>query len=274
MAHRATRSEILTTLQRARATRSLVAAGVGMGLSAGAAAQAGADLIVAYHSAPLRLRGLPSVSGALPVADANHDTLAILPEVVRCAADRPVIATVFASDPRLAFDAHLARLASLGAAGVMNAPPITLLEPALRCDLDSAGLGFERELELTSRARERGLLTVMYAFDAAQAADLIGAGVDVLVLHLGITRPDRDAAPTAGLVAFTAALDAHPEIVYLVHGGPVSTPQDVSRIQDEHPRVDGFFGVSSIERLPITAAVSRAVQAFAYDRNPGGRHED
>jgi predicted TIM-barrel enzyme len=263
-----TTSRILASLHSTRTHRSLVVAGVGMGLSAHAASEAGADIVIAYHSAPLRLRGLPSVAGILPVADANRDAQDLLPEVVRAAGNVPVGATVFAADPRITFDRHLELLSGLGATAVMNAPPATLLMPALADDLNGSGLGFERDLELTRAAARHDLLPVMYAFDAAQVAALIAAGASVIVLHLGITKPGDSSSHTAATLAEAVAVaEQHPDVVFLIHGGAIATPADVRREQQTHPRIDGFFGVSSIERLPIHRAVSDAVTSFAFTRD-------
>lgn len=255
-------------LLAARSDRSLLIAGVGMGISAQAAAGA-ADIIVAYHSAPLRLRGLPSVAGILPIADANHDTLELLPDIVRGAGETPVAATVFASDPRIDMTQHLELLKSMGAVGVMNAPPVSLLEPALRDDLEAAGLGFDREVELAAAAHARGLLGVMYAFDAKQAAALAEAGSEVIVLHLGITSSGgkENQEWERSLQEVLDVLSEHPDVVFLVHGGPIHSARQVSDIQSRYGRVDGFFGVSSIERLPISKAINEAAQAFIFPRS-------
>jgi predicted TIM-barrel enzyme len=178
-------------LERLRAEvarrRPLLVAGVGTGLTARSAISGGADVVIAYHSAPIRLAGLPSIAGLMPFANANALVREIGPAIVRAAGGHPVLATACAADPATSQPALLAELRGLGFCGVLAAPTATLIDGAFRAELERAGLGFGAEVALVRCAREADLVACAYATDPAEAGALVAAGADVVIAHLGVT---------------------------------------------------------------------------------------
>jgi predicted TIM-barrel enzyme len=251
------RTRVLAALHaEVAASRPLVVAGVGTGLTARAALDGGADLLVAYHSAPLRLAGLPSIAGMLPVARANDLVDEIAGPILRAAAGAPVLATAHAADPATDLQALHAR----GFVGVMTAPTATLADGELRGQLEAAGLGFGAELALIEAARTLDLVTCMYATTPEEARAAADAGADLIVAHLGVTGAAVGAAHTR-LRTIAAACG---EALVLAHGGPLSTPQAVHAALADCPTLAGSFGASAIERLPIERAVRAATAAFKH----------
>lgn len=256
-----TRAAVLSALEGERAAgRPLLVAGVGTGLTARSALAGGADLLVAYHSAPFRLAGVPSVAGLMPFANANAMVAEIAGPVLRAAGDAPVLATACAGDPATAPVALVERLRAQGFAGVMTAPTVTLIDGGLRAEIEAAGLGFDAELALLRAARAAGLVACAYATTPDEARAVAGAGADVVVAHLGITGGGGPDAP-ARLAAIAAALADAPALL-LCHGGPLDSPAAVRATMRELPRVAGSFGASTIERIPIERAVRAAAEAF------------
>jgi predicted TIM-barrel enzyme len=256
------RERVLAALRaEVAAGRPLVVAGVGTGLTARAALDGGADLLVAYHSAPLRLAGLPSIAGMLPVARANDLVDEIAGPILRAAAGAPVLATAHAADATTDAEALRAR----GFAGVMTAPTAALAEGELRAELEAAGLGFGAELALIGAARALGLVACAYATTPEEARAAAAAGADLVVAHLGVTGAAvRDA--NARLRAIAAAAG---DALVLAHGGPLTTPAAVHAALADCPALAGSFGASAIERLPIERAVRAATTAFKQ-ANPAG----
>jgi predicted TIM-barrel enzyme len=206
---------------------------------------AGADALVAYHSGVYRAAGLPSVAGLLPWANANEQTLAVLPAVLAGAAGLPVHATVCANDRLVPVDRVLARIAEAGAAGVLNAPTVGLLTGDVRDELERAGLGFDRELDLVRAAREHGLAAMAYVFDYAQAEAAAAAGATVLVAHLGITRPGAAVERRHhDLLAAVCAAGGHAGVPVLAHGGPLAHPARLAQLRAAVGTPVGFFGAS------------------------------
>ncbi|GHF04753.1 hypothetical protein GCM10017786_42770 [Amycolatopsis deserti] len=238
----------------------LIAAAAGDADTARRLARAGVDVIVAYHSSVLRRRGLPSVAGLLPWANANELTLGIVPEVVAAAGGRPVLATVCANDALRPPGQVLDELAGHGVAGVLNAPTTALLSGPVRVAVEEAGLGYRREVELMALARERGLAAWGYACTPAQAADLVAHGADAVVIHLGITRPGPLTAEH--IATLTAVAAAVPVVPLLAHGGPLTDPARFPRTRQDGAGF-GFFGASVFERAQdldgTVAAWRRAV---------------
>ena len=247
-------------------TGALLAAAAGDAETAGRLAAAGVDVLVAYHSSVLRSRGLPSVAGLLPWANANELTLGIVSEVVAASAGRPVLATVCANDQLRPPDQVVAQLARHGVAGVLNAPTTALLTGPVRAAVDSAGLGFDREAELMSLARAHGLAPWGYACTPAQASALARHGAEAVVAHLGITKAGpvtaRHVTTLAGIAA--AARAARPGVLLLAHGGPLTEP---AALRDCGQDDCGFFGASVFERA---ADLDTAVSAWRYALTPDG----
>jgi predicted TIM-barrel enzyme len=241
----------------------LLAAAAGTADTARELAGAGVDIIVAYHSSVLRHRGLPSVTGLLPWANANELTLDLVPGMVAAAAPRPVFATVCANDALHPAPEVVERLARYGVAGVLNAPTVGLLTGPVREAIEAACLGYRCEVELMRLARENGLAAWGYAFTGRQARDLVGAGAQTVVAHLGITGTGRGMMRAARTLAAVdrAARKADPAVRVLAHGGPVRDPDSFAAVRHlaGHPDPGrwGFFGASVFE--PAGDDVRRAV---------------
>jgi predicted TIM-barrel enzyme len=244
----------------------IVGAGVGTALTAKAAIAGGADFVVAYHSAPLRLSALPSITGLLPLASANELVLEIAPGILTARADgHPIVATVYAADGLRSVPTFLSHLADLGVTGILNAPTVGLIDGRYRRQLEEAGFGYEREVALISHARQLDLLACAYVFDPEQAQTMSAADADILIAHLGETGQAGHGSPeTMALLEeiSAAAHDVKPEVIVLCHGGPLVTPDDVAPVLAAVPSLAGYFGASSIERLPISQAVANATAGF------------
>jgi predicted TIM-barrel enzyme len=227
-----------------------LAAAAGNADHAAALAAAGVDVIVAYHSSALRDRGLPSVSGLLPWASANQMTLDLVPGIVTAAASRPVLATVCANDALRPASMVVAELARHGVAGILNAPTVGLLTGPVRRAMENAGLGYAREVELMRLAREAGMAAWGYAFTGGQARDLVAAGAQVVVAHLGITGAGSGVERAARTLAAVdrAVRKADPTVRVMAHGGPLRDPDSFTAVRHlARPAVPGrwgFFGAS------------------------------
>jgi predicted TIM-barrel enzyme len=227
-----------------------LAAAAGDAAIAARLVSAGADVVIAYHSSPLRRQGLPSVAGLLPWGNANDTTLRILPEIIAAAPGGPVFATVCANDAQHPAAAMLTEVAALGAHGILNAPTVGLLTGPVRRALEAAGLGYQREIEIMASARARGLRAWGYAFTPQQAQALAQAGAEAVIVHLGITTPGSVTSRTRRLMTAVAdaACGVSPQIRVLAHGGPLTTPAAFSALRRDHPQVPavsyGFFGAS------------------------------
>jgi predicted TIM-barrel enzyme len=249
----------------------IIAAGAGLGLSAKFTEKGGADLIVIYNSGRYRMRGYSSLCGYLPIGDANGIVKEMGErEVLPVVRDTPVIAGVFASDPTRLIPQFLGELKALGFAGVINFPSIAWLQGELRDGLESSGLGFQRELDMTRTAHEMGLFTMAYVFTPEEAEQMVAAGVDCIVAHMGNTvggsvgQPHAialDAAAELTQKIADAARKSKPEMIVLCHGGPIAVPSDFAHIL-EKTDVHGFVGASSMERLPVETALQDITQAF------------
>lgn len=246
----------------------LVAA-AGDAIAAGRLAEAGVDVVVAYHSSTLRRHGLPSVAGLLPWGNANEMTLAIAPGVVEGAAGRPVLATVCANDALRPASSTIAELARFGVRGVVNAPTVGLLTGPVRKALEEAGLGFQREIDLVASARDHGLTTWAYAFTPGQARALARAGAEAVIVHLGITGAGSSRSQAARLLAATAGAvrAVEPSIPVLAHGGPLRDPEAFAAIGADDAGC-GFFGASVFERAQD---IGQAVRAWRTVLGPGDR---
>jgi predicted TIM-barrel enzyme len=206
---------------------------------------AGIDALVAYHSSVYRAAGLPSVAGLLPWANANEQTLAVLPAVLAGAAGVPVYATVSANDRLVPAELVLSRIVASGAAGVLNAPTVGLLTGEVRDELERAGLGFDCELELVRAARERGLGAMTYVFDGAQAERAAADGATVLVAHFGITRPGAAVEDRhLDLLAAVCRAGRSSGVPVLAHGGPLADPARLAQLRAAAGLPVGFFGAS------------------------------
>jgi predicted TIM-barrel enzyme len=264
-----------TVLDRLRRTagegRPIIGAGAGTGLSAKCAEAGGADLIIIYNSGRYRMAGRGSLAGLLPYGDANQIVVEMASEVLPVVADTPVLAGVCGTDPFRVMPRFLDQLKDMGFAGVQNFPTVGLYDGVFRQNLEETGMGFDLEVEMVRLAHERDLVTAPYVFDPDQARAMADAGADVLVPHVGLTTKGSIGAGTALTLdeAVTrvqamrdAAAAARPDILVLCHGGPIAEPDDAAYVLSRTEGVAGFFGASSVERLPTERAITGQVTAF------------
>ena len=266
------RDDILARL-RAKVTdrRPIIGAGAGTGLSAKCAEAGGADLIIIYNSGRYRMAGRGSLAGLMPYGDANAIVLEMAGEVLPVVRDVPVLAGVCGTDPFRVIPRFLDQLAATGFAGVQNFPTVGLIDGVFRQNLEETGMSYAAEVEMIRLAAERDLLTCPYVFDPAQAQAMAGAGADVLVPHMGLTTSGSIGAQTAMSLEEAAervqamrdaAVAVRPDILVLCHGGPIAEPDDAAYVLSHTTGVAGFFGASSMERLPAERALTAQVRAF------------
>lgn len=249
----------------------IVGAGAGTGLSAKCVEQGGADLIVIYNSGRFRMAGRGSLAGLMPYGDANGIVVEMASEVLPVVQRTPVLAGVCGTDPFRLMPVFLDQLKAMGFAGVQNFPTVGLIDGTFRQNLEETGMGFDLEVEMIRLARERDLLTSPYCFDPDSARAMAEAGADILVPHLGLTTKGSIGATTAasledapGLVQamHDAAKDVNPDIIVLCHGGPIAEPEDARYVLERTNGVVGFYGASSMERLPTEIAITENMQRF------------
>jgi predicted TIM-barrel enzyme len=269
---RATRSDILARF-RAMIARGepIIGAGAGTGISAKSEEQGGADLIVIYNSGRYRMAGRGSLAGMMPYGDANAVVLEMAREVLPVVTRTPVLAGVCGTDPFRQMDVFLDEILRLGFSGVQNFPTVGLIDGRFRAGLEETGMGYAGEVEMIAKARERDLLTTPYVFDPAQAVAMARAGADILVCHFGLTVGGSIGAATSirleDCPALTdamaeAALAIKPDVLILVHGGPIAEPADAAYVLARAGHCHGFYGASSMERLPVERALADQVAKF------------
>ncbi|MFE1905005.1 phosphoenolpyruvate hydrolase family protein [Streptomyces gardneri] len=266
------RQDVLARLRaQVSAGRPIVGAGAGTGLSAKCAEAGGVDLLIIYNSGRYRMAGRGSLAGLLPYGDANAIVQDMAREVLPVVRETPVLAGVCGTDPFRRMDLFLDELKAMGFAGVQNFPTVGLYDGTFRVNLEETGMGYGLEVDMVRAAHERDLLTAPYVFDPEQAADMAAAGADVLVPHVGLTTKGAIGAGTAMTLdqAAAAVQEMHdaakrvnPYILVLCHGGPIAEPEDARYVLEHTTGVVGFFGASSIERLPTERAVTEQTRAF------------
>ena len=251
--------------------RPIIGAGAGTGISAKCAEEGGADLIIIYNSGRYRMAGRGSLAGLLAYGDANAIVVEMAREVLPVVKHTPVLAGVNGTDPFRLMPRFLAELRDIGFAGVQNFPTVGLIDGVFRANLEETGMSYDLEVEMIRTASAMNLLTCPYAFDASQAQQMARAGADLLVAHAGLTTKGSIGARTALSVDEAVALvqsirDAaaaiRPDILVLCHGGPLSEPDDVAYALSRTHGVAGFFGASSMERLPAERAMTEQVRKF------------
>ena len=264
-----------TLLARFRAKiaagRPLIGGGAGTGLSAKCEEAGGIDLIVIYNSGRYRMAGRGSLAGLLAYGNANQIVCEMAHEVLPVVRHTPVIAGVNGTDPFMIADEFLQRLITLGFSGVQNFPTVGLIDGTFRANLEETGMGYALEVEMIARAHALDLLTTPYVFSEADAHAMAGAGADIVVCHLGLTTGGAIGAGTAlqladcvaPINAWAAAAKAvRSDVIVLCHGGPIATPADASFILQQCPGCDGFYGASSMERLPAEVALTETTRRF------------
>ena len=249
----------------------IVGGGAGTGLSAKCEEAGGVDLIVIYNSGRYRMAGRGSLAGMMAYGNANDIVLEMAREVLPVVRRTPVLAGVNGTDPFCLFDAYLDQLAALGFSGVQNFPTVGLFDGTFRANLEETGMGYALEVEMIRLARQKDLLTTPYVFNPNEAVAMAEAGADVLVAHMGLTTGGAIGAGTAlslddcagriNAIA-DAARQVRPEIILLCHGGSIAMPEDAQRILSRCPGCHGFYGASSMERLPAEAALTEQARRF------------
>ena len=249
----------------------IIGGGAGTGLSAKCEELAGIDLIVIYNCGRYRMAGRGSLAGLLAYGNANDIVVEMAREVLTVVRRTPVLAGVNGTDPFMIRDHFLRGLIELGISGVQNFPTVGLIDGTFRANLEETGMGYGLEIDLIKAAKECDLLTTPYVFDAEQARDMTRAGADIIVCHMGLTTGGAIGAGTALTLAdcvprindwATAARRARQDVIVLCHGGPIAMPADASYILDHCPEVHGFYGASSVERLPTEAAITEQTRQF------------
>ena len=249
----------------------IVGGGAGTGISAKCEEAGGIDLIVIYNSGRYRMAGRGSLAGLMPYGNANQIVRDMAHEVITAVKHTPVLAGVCATDPFMMRDVFLQELKTLGFAGIQNFPTVGLIDGTFRANLEETGMGFGLEVDCIGAANRMDLLTTPYAFDAEQARALTEAGADILVAHMGLTTSGtigaetsltlEDCVPRIAEMA-EAARQIRSDVIMLCHGGPIAMPPDANFILEQLDCVDGFYGASSMERLPTENALTAQVQAF------------
>ncbi|HKH75607.1 MAG TPA: phosphoenolpyruvate hydrolase family protein [Rubrobacteraceae bacterium] len=249
----------------------VIGAGAGTGLSAKCAEAGGVDLIIIYNSGRYRMAGRGSLAGLLPYGDANAIVVDMAAEVLPIVENTPVLAGVCGTDPFRLMPVFLKHLKDMGFSGVQNFPTVGLFDGTFRSNLEETGMGFGLEVEMIRQAHELDLLTCPYVFDEDEARAMAGAGADVLVPHMGLTTSGSIGARTAltleesvGRVQAMAdaAREVNPDVLVLCHGGPIAMPDDAAYVLENTSGVVGFFGASSMERLPTEIAMTENMREF------------
>jgi predicted TIM-barrel enzyme len=249
----------------------IIGAGAGTGLSAKCEEAGGVDLIVIYNSGRFRMAGRGSLAGLMPYGDANAIVMEMGNEVLPVARDTPVLAGVCGTDPFRLMPQFLRRVQEAGFAGVQNFPTVGLIDGTFRANLEETGMGYDLEVEMIREARSLGLLTSPYVFTPDDARKMTDAGADVLVPHMGLTTKGSIGAHTAKTLdecveeiqaMRDAAIEVDPDIIVLCHGGPLAEPEDAQYVLDRTEGIVGFYGASSMERLPTEVAMTENMQRF------------
>ena len=262
-------------LERFRAMRArgepIVGGGAGTGLSAKCEEAGGIDLIVIYNSGRYRMAGRGSLAGLLAYGNANAIVVDMAREVLPVVKHTPVLAGVNGTDPFRDMDVFLPELKHLGFSGVQNFPTVGLIDGTFRANLEETGMSYSLEVEMIERAHRLDLLTTPYVFNEADARAMAGAGADIVVCHLGLTTGGSIGASTALKLADTvplvnawaaAARAVNPEVIVLCHGGPIATPDDARYVLVHCTGCQGFYGASSMERLPTETALIETTRRF------------
>ena len=249
----------------------IVGGGAGTGLSAKCEEAGGIDLIVIYNSGRYRMAGRGSLSGLMAYGNANDIVMEMAREVLPVTSKVPVLAGVNGTDPFCLFDHYLDQVKAVGFSGVQNFPTVGLIDGTFRANLEETGMSYGQEVDLIRLAHEKDLLTTPYVFGAEDATAMATAGADIVVCHLGLTTGGAIGAETslaledcpAKVDAWAeAALSVNPDIIVLVHGGPVAMPSDAQYVLDKAGTCHGFYGASSMERLPTEVALIEQTKAF------------
>ncbi len=266
------RKEILKRLQaQIAAERPVVGCGAGTGISAKFAEAGGADLIIIYNSGRYRMAGRGSLAGLLPYGDANGIVMEMAAEVLPVVKNTPVLAGVCGTDPFRQMPVFLRRVKRVGFSGVQNFPTVGLFDGDFRTNIEATGMGYDKEVDMIALAHRMNLFTSPYAFTPAEARAMTEAGCDLLVCHVGLTTAGSigaaraftlDEAIDRVMAMAEAGWSLRPDLMVICHGGPFDEPENVGVALKRMPGIIGFYGASSIERLPTERAIRGQVEAF------------
>ncbi|RDW64376.1 TIM-barrel enzyme family protein [Aspergillus mulundensis] len=266
------RPEILARLRaQIKDGKPIVGAGAGIGLSAKSVESGGGDLIIIYNSGRFRMAGHGSLAGLMPYSNANEVVVEMASEVLPVVNHTPVIAGVCGTDPFKDIPRFLKQLQDLGFAGVQNFPTVGLIDGQFRANLEETGMGYGKEVEMINAAHELDMLTTPYVFNVQEAEAMAKAGADVLVAHMGLTTSGTIGAKTGKTLEQCvdeiqkirdAAVKINPEVILLCHGGPIAAPEDAKFVLERVSGLHGFFGASSMERLPVEVAIKDTTSEF------------
>lgn len=267
-----TRQRILAALQeKVKQGGYIIGGGAGTGISAKFEEDGGIDLIVIYNSGRFRMAGHGSLAGLMPYGDANSIVLEMASEVLPVVKKTPVIAGVCGTDPMRVMSRFLKQIKDEGFVGVQNFPTVGLIDGNFRMNLEETNMGYDKEVEMIRLAHEEDLLTTPYVFSEQDAVKMTNAGADILVIHLGLTTSGTIGAQTAKTLdqcveeirsIAAAAIQVRPDILILCHGGPIAEPDDAAYVLERCPEIHGFYGASSMERLPTERAIREQTQRF------------
>ncbi|KAK5048368.1 ToMV susceptible protein tm-1(GCR26) [Exophiala bonariae] len=272
MAPPSSRTEVLEHLKnQVKNGKPIVGAGAGTGLSAKFIEAGGADLIIIYNSGRFRMAGRGSLAGLMPYGDANAVVVDMAKEVLPVVNDTGVLAGVCGTDPFRIMPQFLAQLKGMGFCGVQNFPTVGLIDGTFRANLEETGMGYDKEVDMIAEAHKLDLLTTPYVFNVDEAERMTKAGADVLVCHMGLTTSGSIGARTGKSLddcvkliqeMGDAATKINHEILVLCHGGPIAEPKDAEYVLSRTRGIHGFFGASSMERLPVEIAISNTTREF------------
>jgi predicted TIM-barrel enzyme len=267
-----TRKDALRRLRKtAKSGQPIVGCGAGTGISAKFAEKGGADLIIIYNSGRYRMAGRGSLAGLMPYGDANGIVVEMAAEVLPVVQDTPVLAGVCGTDPFRLMPVFIKQLKEMGFSGIQNFPTVGLMDGDFRANLEATGMGYDKEVEAISIAHGLDMLTTPYVFNADEAKAMAEAGADLLVAHVGLTTAGSIGAAVAMTLEDATAKvmeiaeagrTVRKDIMVICHGGPFDEPENVEAGLAQMPGIVGFFGASSIERLPTERAITGQVEAF------------
>ena len=267
-----TRQQVVDRLRKQiDAGRPIIGGGAGTGISAKFEESGGVDLMVIYNSGRFRMAGRGSLAGCMPFGDANAIVMEMAGEVLTVVKDTPVLAGVCGTDPFRQMPVFLGQVRDIGFAGVQNFPTVGLCDGVFRANLEESGMGYGLEVDMIRTAHELDLCTTPYAFDTNEAEQMADAGADVIVAHMGLTTEGTIGAQTSKTLddcvgAVQAIADAarsvNKDVIVLCHGGPIAMPDDAEYVLQRTTNVNGFYGASSVERLPTEIAITEQMKKF------------
>jgi predicted TIM-barrel enzyme len=249
----------------------IIGGGAGTGISAKFEEAGGIDLLIIYNSGRFRMAGRGSLSGLMPYGDANAIVMEMAGEVLTVVEDTPVLAGVCGTDPFREIPRFLKQVEEIGFSGIQNFPTVGLIDGTFRQNLEETGMGYGLEVDMIRTAHEMDILTTPYVFSTDDAERMVDAGADIVVAHMGLTTKGAIGATTALTLEESvprvqelcdAARSVNPDVIVLCHGGPISMPEDAAHVLQNTRGVNGFYGASSMERLPVETAITDQIRQF------------